>query len=132
MTNEKNFIYGVEVELQDKKYFNIVCETLSRMGISNNKEKKLYQSAHILHKKGKYYIVHFKEMFALDGRKTNIEDVDILRRNLIAKILEEWGLLKIKDSDIEIDNSLYISIIPYKEKSEWELLAKYSIGKRKK
>jgi hypothetical protein len=110
-----------------------IKETLTRMGIPSKKENKLFQSCHILHKQGKYYIVHFKEMFLLDGRQSNFEEEDVLRRNLIAKRLEEWNLLKIVDpAKVDIgDKQVYVKVIPFKEKDNWELIAKYNVGKVK-
>ena len=110
-----------------------VMETLTRIGIASRKEKKLYQSAHILHKQGKYYIVAFKEMFLLDGREATLTEEDLTRRNIIASRLEEWGLVNIVDKK-SVDNNgktAYIKILPFKEKDEWGLVSKYSIGKRK-
>jgi hypothetical protein len=108
-----------------------IKETLTRMGIASRREKKLYQSAHILHKQGKYYICHFKEMFLLDGRQADFTDEDRVRRNIIATRLEEWSLLRIVDpSQTDVENkTAYIKIIPHSEKSEWSLVAKYNVGK---
>lgn len=111
-----------------------IMETLTRMGIASRKENKLYQSAHILHKQGKYYIVHFKEMFLLDGREATLTEEDRIRRNIIAQRLEEWGLLHVVDKT-KVDNqgqTAYVKILPYKEKGNWTLESKYSIGKVKK
>ena len=123
----------VEVTLPKQDDFLKVRETLTRIGVSSRKEKVLYQSCHILHKQGKYYIVHFKELFALDGKLSTITENDIQRRNAIANLLEEWGLLKIINYDI-IENNLapihQIKIISFKEKDDWELVAKYNIGKK--
>jgi hypothetical protein len=110
-----------------------VRETLTRIGVSSRKEKVLYQSCHILHKQGKYYIVHFKELFALDGKPSNISENDIQRRNAIANLLEEWGLVKILNYKLIEDNIAplhQIKIISFKEKDEWDLIAKYNIGKK--
>lgn len=123
----------VEVKLKEQDDFLKVKETLTRIGVSSRKEKILYQSCHILHKKGQYYIVHFKELFALDGKPANITDNDIERRNAIAKLLEEWDLLKIVNPDImegKIAPIHQIKIISYKEKEDWELVSKYNIGKK--
>ena len=123
----------VEVVLAEPDDFLKVRETLTRIGVASRKEKKLYQSCHILHKQGKYYIVHFKELFALDGKPSSIIDNDIERRNAIAKLLEEWGLVKIVNPDIMVDKIApihQIKIISYKEKDEWELVSKYNIGKK--
>ena len=123
----------VEVSLNEQDDFLKVRETLTRIGVSSRKEKVLYQSCHILHKQGKYYIVHFKELFALDGKPSNISENDIQRRNAIAVLLEEWGLVKIINSNILTDNIAplhQIKIISFKEKDEWDLIAKYNIGKK--
>ena len=124
----------IEVRLAEPDDFLKVKETLSRIGVASKKEKTLYQSCHILHKQGKYYIVHFKELFALDGKLSTITENDIQRRNAIANLLEEWGLLKIVDYDIVEHNMApihQIKIIAFKEKDDWELIAKYNIGKKK-
>jgi hypothetical protein len=123
----------VEVLLNEQDDFLKVRETLTRIGVSSRKEKVLYQSCHILHKQGKYYIVHFKELFALDGKPSNISENDIQRRNAIANLLEEWGLIKVLNKDILVDNIAplhQIKIISFKEKDQWELIAKYNIGKK--
>jgi hypothetical protein len=124
----------LEVSLQKPDDFLKVRETLTRIGVSSRTEKKLWQSCHILHKKGKYYIVHFKEMFALDDLPTSINTEDTGRRNTIACLLEEWGLLKIVDKT-KITEKVplnKIKILPFKEKNEWELCPKYHIGRSKK
>ena len=124
----------VEVKLGEDDDFLKVRETLTRIGIASPKEKKLYQSCHILHKRGQYYLVHFKELFALDGKSTNFSDEDKGRRNTIANLLEDWGLLKVVDLDKTeepVAPLSQIKILPYKEKGEWELVAKYNIGKPK-
>ncbi len=125
----------VEVTLTEQDDFLKVRETLTRIGVSSRKEKVLYQSCHILHKQGKYYIVHFKELFALDGKLSTITENDVQRRNAIANLLEEWGLIKIVNYDI-VENNMapihQIKIISFKEKDEWELIAKYNIGKKGK
>ena len=124
----------VEVSLNEQDDFLKVRETLTRIGVSSRKEKVLYQSCHILHKQGKYYIVHFKELFALDGKPSNISENDIQRRNAIANLLEEWGLIKVLNKHILVDNIAplhQIKIISFKEKDQWELIAKYNIGKKK-
>jgi len=123
----------VEVSLNEQDDFLKVRETLTRIGVSSRKEKVLYQSWHILHKQGKYYIVHFKELFALDGKPSNISENDIQRRNAIANLLEEWGLIKVINKDILVDNIAplhQIKIISFKEKDKWELITKYNIGKK--
>jgi hypothetical protein len=124
----------LEVTLQKPDDFLKVRETLTRIGVSSRTEKKLWQSCHILHKKGKYYIVHFKEMFALDDLPTSINSEDIGRRNTIANLLEEWGLVKIVDKKKAEERVPLnkIKILPYKEKGEWELCPKYHIGRSKK
>ena len=123
----------VEVVLPNQDDFLKVRETLTRIGVSSRKERVLYQSCHILHKQGKYYIVHFKELFALDGKLSTITENDIQRRNAIANLLEEWGLLKIVNYDI-VENNMapihQIKIISFKEKDDWDLVAKYNIGKK--
>jgi hypothetical protein len=122
----------VEVSLNHEEDFLKVKETLTRIGIASRKEKKLFQSCHILHKQGKYYIVHFKELFLLDGKEANFAEEDVKRRNVIAGLLQEWGLIKLV-SKIEQDSTALssIKIIPFKEKNEWELVAKYNIGRKK-
>jgi hypothetical protein len=123
----------VEVSLREQDDFLKVRETLTRIGVSSRKEKVLYQSCHILHKQGRYYIVHFKELFALDGKPSNLTENDIQRRNAIAKLLEEWGLVKVLNPEILKDNVAplhQIKIISFKEKDEWQLITKYNIGKK--
>jgi hypothetical protein len=123
----------VEVTLNEQDDFLKVRETLTRIGVSSRKEKVLYQSCHILHKQGQYYIVHFKELFALDGKPSNISENDIQRRNAIANLLEEWGLVKIINRKLLEDNIAplhQIKIISFKEKDDWDLIAKYNIGKK--
>jgi len=123
----------VEVILNEQDDFLKVRETLTRIGVSSRKEKVLYQSCHILHKQGKYYIVHFKELFALDGKPSNISENDIQRRNAIANLLEEWGLVKILNRRLIEGNIAplhQIKIISFKEKDDWNLIAKYNIGKK--
>jgi hypothetical protein len=124
----------LEVTIQKPDDFLKVRETLTRIGVSSRAEKKLWQSCHILHKKGKYYIVHFKEMFALDDLPTSINSEDTGRRNTIACLLEEWGLVKIVDKTKIVDKVPLnkIKILPFKEKGEWELCPKYHIGRSKK
>ena len=120
----------LEVDLIEPDNFLKVRETLTRIGIASRKDKKLFQSCHILHKQGKYFIVHFKELFALDGKQSDITMSDIERRNVIAELLQDWGLLKILDkSKAEPKASLsQIKVVSYKEKAEWELVPKYNIG----
>ena len=123
----------VEVTLREPDDFLKVRETLTRIGVASRKEKKLYQSCHILHKQGKYFIVHFKELFALDGKKTNLSQNDVQRRNRIVQLLCDWGLVDVpkKDSILDIAPLSQIKIISYKEKGEWILESKYNIGKKK-
>jgi len=123
----------VEVTLPSDDAFLKVKETLTRIGISSKKSNTLFQSCHILHKQGKYYIVHFKELFMLDGKTTNFEAEDVTRRNTIVKLLSEWGLVTVKDASIleGTSNLSNIKIIPYKQKNEWELVPKYNIGNKR-
>ena len=121
----------LEVTLKEPDDFLKVRETLSRIGVASRKEKKLYQSCHILHKQGKYYIVHFKELFALDGKETNLTENDIGRRNRIASLLKDWGLINISSEVQNMSPLSQIKIISFKEKSEWTLETKYNIGKTK-
>ena len=121
----------LEVTLKEPDDFLKVRETLSRIGVASRKEKKLYQSCHILHKQGKYYIVHFKELFALDGKETNLTENDIGRRNRIASLLKDWGLINISGEVQNMSPLSQIKIISFKEKSEWTLETKYNIGKTK-
>ena len=123
----------VEVSLNEQDDFLKVRETLTRIGVSSRKEKVLYQSCHILHKQGKYYIVHFKELFALDGKESNLTNNDVERRNTVAVLLQDWGLLKIlKPTEAEPQASLsQIKVLAFKEKDEWDLVPKYNIGKKK-
>ena len=123
----------VEVLLPQADDFLKVRETLTRIGVASRKEKKLYQSCHILHQKGQYYIVHFKELFALDGKKANLYANDVQRRNRIIKLLSDWGLVKIVNESVIEDAAplSQIKVISYKEKSEWGLESKYNIGKKR-
>jgi hypothetical protein len=124
----------VEVKIAEQEDFLKIKETLTRIGVASRKEKKLYQSCHILHKQSKYYIVHFKELFALDGKPSNFSDEDKGRRNTIAKLLEDWGLIKVVDEkSIEEPKTpmSQIKILTHKEKNDWELVAKYNIGRKK-
>ena len=124
----------VEVTLTNPDDFLKVRETLTRIGVASKKEKTLYQSCHILHKQGRYYIVHFKELFALDGKPSNITESDVARRNTIIKLLKEWELVEIQDTAL-IENPVapisQIKVLPFKDKDEWILTAKYNIGKKK-
>tara|TARA_B100000927_G_scaffold202330_2_gene163964 strand:+ start:22659 stop:23081 length:423 start_codon:yes stop_codon:yes gene_type:complete len=122
----------VEVSLKQPDDFLKVRETLTRIGVASRKEKKLFQSCHILHKKGKYYIVHFKELFALDGKHANLTSNDVERRNRITKLLSDWGLVGIVDEEIgELAPLNQIKVISYKDKGEWILESKYNIGKKR-
>ena len=120
-----------EVLLKEPDDFLKIRDTLSRIGVASRKERKLYQSCHILHKQGKYYIVHFKELFALDGKDTNLSENDIARRNTIVKLLSDWGLVEMKAIPEPIAPLSQIKIISFKEKNEWVLETKYNIGKKK-
>lgn len=123
---------GVEIKLKSQEDFLKVKETLTRMGVSSKKEKKLYQSCHILHKRGRYAIMHFKEMLDLDGLETDISETDLGRRNTIVKLLIEWGLIDPVDPEEYKEPQISLAqlkIIPHKEKKEWELVPKYHIGK---
>ena len=124
----------VEISLREPDDFLKVRETLTRIGVASRKEKKLYQSCHILHKQGKYYIVHFKELFALDGKYANITVNDIQRRNRIVKLLVDWGLVELLEEEkiMDIAPLNQIKVIAYKEKGEWSLEQKYNIGSKKK
>jgi hypothetical protein len=125
----------IEVTLAEKDDFLKVRETLTRIGVAAKKDNVLYQSCHILHKQGKYYIVHFKELFSLDGKPSSIIENDIARRNTIANLLEEWGLIKLASPDRSkepVAPLSQIKIIAFKDKNEWELVAKYNIGKKKR
>ena len=122
----------LEVGLKEPDDFLKVRETLSRIGVASRKNKTLFQSCHILHKQGKYYIVHFKELFALDGKDTNISENDIARRNTIANLLSDWGLVNVvSKSAVEAAPLSQIKVISFKEKNEWSLETKYNIGKKK-
>ena len=121
----------LEVRLKEPDDFLKIRETLSRIGVASRKERKLYQSCHILHKQGRYYIVHFKELFALDGKQTNLSDNDVARRNTIANLLRDWGLVTIMGSAEPLAPLSQIKIISFKEKNEWILETKYNIGKKR-
>jgi hypothetical protein len=121
----------LEIKLKEPDDFLKVRETLSRIGVASRKERKLYQSCHILHKQGRYYIVHFKELFALDGKDTNITENDVSRRNSIAGLLGDWGLIEIVGSSEPRAPLSQIKVISFKEKDEWELETKYNIGKKR-
>ena len=124
----------IEVTLAEPDDFLKVRETLTRIGVASRKEQKLYQSCHILHKQGKYFIVHFKELFALDGKKANLSINDFQRRNRIVQLLADWGLVHVISSNLidDIAPLNQIKVISYKEKGDWNLETKYNIGKRKK
>ena len=121
----------LEVILKEPDDFLKIRETLSRIGVASRKERKLYQSCHILHKQGRYFIVHFKELFALDGKNTNLSENDIARRNRISTLLSDWGLVEIKGDTDPIAPLSQIKIISFKEKDEWILETKYNIGKKR-
>lgn len=134
MYNELFKGYGIPIDLKSEDNFLLVKETLTRIGIASKKEKTLWQSCHILHKRGSYSILHFKELFMLDGKGSNIDETDIARRNTIALLLQDWGLLEIVDASVINDKVLdmsQIKVLSFKEKSEWNLQNKYSIGSRK-
>lgn len=122
----------LEVTLNEPDDFLKVRETLTRIGVASRKDKKLFQSCHILHKQGRYFIVHFKELFMLDGKKANLEESDIQRRNTIATLMSDWGLVEIQDHSKASDCAplRLIKILPYKEKDQWELCPKYNIGNK--
>ena len=121
----------LEIGLKEPDDFLKIRETLSRIGVASRKEKKLYQSCHILHKQGRYYIVHFKELFALDGKNTNLSTNDISRRNTIAKLLQDWGLVDIIGEVGEVAPLSQIKVLSFAEKDDWTLETKYNIGKKK-
>ena len=123
----------VEVTLNEPDDFLKVRETLTRIGVASRKEKKLYQSCHILHKQGKYYIVHFKELFALDGKRANLFENDVQRRNRVTQLLSDWGLVNIVDKERVRDSAplSQIKVLSYKDKGDWTLESKYNIGKKK-
>ena len=124
---------GVEVTLKEADDFLKVRETLTRIGIASSRNKTLFQSCHILHKRGRYAIVHFKELFMLDVKEDNISEEDLLRRNLIVQLLDQWGLVKVVDpvKIEEVGPLSMITIVAHKQKSEWQLLSKYTVGKKK-
>lgn len=124
----------VEVRLINEDDFLKIRETLTRIGVASRKDKTIYQSCHILHKQGKYYIVHFKELFMLDGKPNNFGEEDIARRNTIANLLAEWGLVELVDANKSSDPAAPLSqikVLPFKEKDNWNLTAKYNIGRKK-
>ena len=137
-TDERGLVYWepshmVEIFLSEPDDFLKVRETLTRIGVASRKEKKIYQSCHILHKQGRYFIVHFKELFALDGKHTNITLNDIQRRNRIAKLLSDWNLVELADHDqiLDVAPLNQIKVLSYREKGEWILEPKYNIGGRR-
>ena len=136
MVEENNNVHWtpqdmLEVILDEPDDFLKVRETLTRIGVASRKDKKLFQSCHILHKQGRYFIVHFKELFLLDGKKSNLEENDVQRRNTIATLLSDWGLIKLAASGgLDCAPLRQIKIIPFKEKNEWELCPKYNIGNK--
>lgn len=125
--------FGVEVLLPDDQAFLKIRETLQRIGVASKKDKTLYQSAHILHKQGRYSILHFKELFALDGKTTDFSDDDRQRRNAITSLLQEWDLIKIVNPDLVLDKAdmSHIKVLRYGEKNEWNLKCKYSVGRKR-
>lgn len=125
----------IEVKIGEEEDFLKIKETLTRIGVASRKEKKLYQSCHIFHKQGKYYIVHFKEMFAIDGKPSNFSEEDKGRRNKIIELLQDWGLLRVIEPELikePLASMSQIKIINHKEKNEWSLEAKYNMGRKKK
>ena len=122
----------LEVTLNEPDDFLKVRETLTRIGVASRKDKKLFQSCHILHKQGRYFIVHFKELFLLDGKKANLEENDVARRNTITTLMSDWGLVEIQNSEEAkpLAPLRQIKIIPFKEKDQWELCPKYNIGNK--
>ena len=124
----------IEVRIAEEEDFLKIKETLTRIGVASRKEKKLYQSCHIFHKQGKYYIVHFKELFALDGKPTDITENDLARRNAIINLLQDWGLVTVvRPQQTEVPTPIFLSqvkILSHKEKDDWELVPKYNIGKK--
>lgn len=125
--------FPLEILLEDPENFLKVKETLSRIGVASKKDNTLYQSCHILHKQGRYFVTHFKELFALDGKAADFSENDIERRNTIAKLLQEWGLIKIvnETDSLQFAPLSQVKIISYKEKKEWNLVPKYNIGKKR-
>lgn len=123
----------VEIKLKTEEDFLKVRETLTRIGVASARDRKLYQSCHILHKQGRYYIVHFKELFVLDGKPSTLTDDDIGRRNTIANLICEWGLVEIVDkqkTEAPVAPMSQVKVIPYRDKDQWELVAKYNIGRK--
>ena len=133
MMEDFNWTQGqmLEIGLKEPDDFLKVRETLSRIGVASRKKRKLYQSCHILHKQGKYFIVHFKELFALDGKNTNLSENDVARRNTIANLLSDWGLVTVVGKAEPVAPLSQIKVLSFKEKDEWTLETKYNIGKKK-
>ena len=129
---EWNSSLMLEVTLSEPDDFLKVKETLTRIGIASRRDNKLFQSCHILHKQGRYFIVHFKELFMLDGKKSNLEEADVQRRNTIATLLQDWGLVEIQNTEVAQDCApmRQIKIIGYKDKQNWDLCPKYNIGNK--
>lgn len=126
---------GLEVEICEGSSFSVIIETLSRIGITSRNKKTLTQTCHVLHKRGRYAIMHFKELFLLDNKQSTLSDEDVARRNLIATLLQDWGLVKIVDplsEEDEVANVNKVKIIPHSEKKEWELVTKYTLGNKKR
>ena len=121
----------LEVKLKEPDDFLKIRETLTRIGVASRKERKLYQSCHILHKQGRYFITHFKELFALDGKQTNLSENDIARRNTISNLLKDWGLISIMGDASNVAPLSQIKVLSFREKNEWTLETKYNIGKKK-
>lgn len=122
--------YLLEVDIKEPDNFKKIRETLTRIGISDKKGENLYQTCHILHKRGRYYIVHFKEVHILDGKNAEMSEYDIYRRNVIAKMLENWNLLNIVNAeDLESDKKIFLKVIPFSEKKRWNLVPKCEVGK---
>ena len=124
--------FGVKIELKDPEKFLLVKETLTRLGVASNRTKTLYQSCHVLHKRGDYFIVHFKELFKLDGKPSDISEEDYGRRNAIAKLLEDWGLVQVLDKQqLEPLGAMSsVKILSFKDKSNWQLVSKYTVGSK--
>lgn len=133
MEQEENFVYGVEVELDKPDSFLLIKETLTRIGIKSKRDNTIYQSCHILHRRGKYYIIHFLELFSIDGRGNNMTDEDYARRNSIARLLSKWKLCKILNIADVSDSSpeTPIDVIMYRDKNEYKLVSKYTVGSKK-
>jgi len=121
----------IEVKLNDPENFLKICESLTRIGVVSNKEKKLFQTCHVLHKQGKYYIVHFKELLALDGLDVDISEEDVQRRNMIVDLLQQWNLVTVLKPDLIKEKSMSnLKVVPFKDKSQYQLIYKYKIGRK--